>query len=266
MPQVVWELMGALRDENTTPRKLETIIESDSALASKVLGLANSAYYGLAQKVTTVERAIIFIGFQELEMLALGAGLADTFDLSRAPKGFDGEGLWIHSLAVGWAARELARKASYPTPGEAMIAGVLHDLGKLVLATHMVDDFNRITDLTTKGQPYYLAEKEVSASHAQIGFWLTKRWGLPDILSTAILEHHRLNEFSMHLELTGLIHLADYLIKRINVGLVQQAEPLKAAQALEYTGLSREAVKEVADEAEKKAPIMLEPWRRLLKK
>jgi putative nucleotidyltransferase with HDIG domain len=241
---------------------LEKLIESDPALASKVLRLANSVYYGLAQKITTIRRAIVIIGFQELELLAVGAGLAEIFDFDRIPAGFDGQGLWTHCLTVSWVARELAEAAHYPVPSEVMVAGLLHDLGKLVLATQLVEEFTMILGEVKKGRPYYQAEEELEIPHTTIGYWLANRWGLPEVHLSAIRHHHAPKPNDPFYISTGLIALSDHLVKKLGFGLIQEARPLHAAQILEATRLTRDHLGIVAKKAEERIPAMLDAWQR----
>jgi len=264
MPQVVWQLVDALGDEQTTPAKLEWLIDSDQALASKVLSLANSAYYGVSQKVTTISRAIVVIGFQELELLALGAGLAEIFDLKKVPPGFDGEELWIHCLAVSWMARELAASAKYPVPGEIMVAGLLHDLGKLVLSTHLTEEFAEVLELTGRGTPYFEAEEVCGLKHTTVGYWLAARWDLPQVHVSVIRDHHAPRGADPYYVPTGLVFLADNLIKFMRFGLVQQAKPADHGPVLEATRLTRAEIRELSEKARKRIPIMLNTWKEIL--
>ena len=107
-PQVAMRLLDAIGDERTNVSDLAEIIESDMALASKVLSLANSAFYAPKQQITTIHRSVVVIGFEELQLLTLGIGLSEIFDMSNVPEGFDMEGLWMHSMAVGWMSKNLA--------------------------------------------------------------------------------------------------------------------------------------------------------------
>lgn len=264
MPQVVWRLMDALGDERTDALRLERIIESDPAIVSKILSLANSAYYGLPQKITTVRRAVVIIGFQELQVLALGAGLAEVFDLRKVPLGFDGEALWLHCLAVSWAARELAEAARYPIPGEIMVAGLLHDLGKLILVTHLADEFSQVLRLAGQDTPYFQAEEQLGLNHTIIGYWLAARWGLPEIHSSAIRDHHHPQDTGPYCISTCLVALADQLVKELGLGLVQEAPPLDFSTALQAANLSPDRFQAVAESVKEKVPSMLETWKQTL--
>jgi putative nucleotidyltransferase with HDIG domain len=263
MPIVISRLVDALADDRSTPSALERIIEGDQALASKILSLANSAYYGFSEKITTIRRAIVVIGFKELQLLALGASLAGLFDMRKAPPGFDSEGLWHHCMAVSWAARELALASRYPSSGEVMLAGLLHDLGKLVLATHLADYYVRVLKKVEEGVPYHEAEEQVGVSHTMIGNWLARKWNLPDIHVAAIRDHHSPRPADLYFTSTSLVHLADKVIKTLGFGLVHQAKVVDTTPIMKSAGLTMDKVRSVAFRAREEVPPLLHMWRRI---
>ncbi len=258
MPHVVWRLMEALSDEDIGIAELSRIIETDQALTSKVLSLANSAYYGFSQQITTVERASVLIGFQELQMMALGAGLSDVFDVSKVPAGFDGEGLWLHCFAVSWLARELALVSDYPTPGEAMIAGLLHDVGKLVLATHMGDEFKKIMYLQAQGMAYRQAEAQLKLYHTNVGYWLAKRWELPELYQEAIRYHHAPSPQLPYYHTTYLVYVANRVAKSLGYGLVHSAKDGAAVAYSNVIDLPEQKLRSVIKKAQGEIPPNLE--------
>ena len=236
VPQVVWKLIDALGDDRTIASDLEKIIEGDMALTSKVLSLANSAFYGARQKATTIHRAVIVIGFHELRLLAVGLGLAQVFNLKDAPERLDGEGLWLHSLAVGWMAGELAENIRYSLPAEIQIAGLLHDLGKLVCAVHFRDETERVFDLVEQGMPYHQAEEEVGIPHTSIGYWLAVRWDLPKVHCAAIRDHHGPRAEDPYVLSTSLVFLANRLVKELGFGVIHESAPSDPAWAMGKPG------------------------------
>jgi putative nucleotidyltransferase with HDIG domain len=264
MPQVLWRLIDALGDDKTSATSLENIIEGDPALTSRILSVANSAYYGLPNRITTISRAIVIMGFQEIQIIALGVGLAEVFDAKKIPANMDGEGLWLHCLAVAMTARELAEKAKYTIPSEIMVAGLLHDLGKLVLVTHLADDYKPVLDMTDQGTPYFKAEESFGLRHDTLGYWLARRWSLPGIHEAAIRDHHRLQTDDPHFHSTCFVTLADDLVKALGVGLVQESLPVNQGPVLDGAGLTLKQLSEVAKTIETKVPAMVEGWGRML--
>ncbi len=260
MPQVVMELLEAVENDITGAKKLERIIESDQALSSRVLGLANSAYYGCSQTITTIRRAVVVIGFDELRILAIGSGLSDMLDLVKRGPLCDGRELWAHCLAVSWLARALAEEVGHEKPGEVMIAGLLHDVGKLILLSRLEDESEKLADLIKGGLKYYQAEDRLGLDHAKIGYWLTKKWGLPEIHICSIRYHHKPFQDRFHFQTTNLVCLADLMAKRLNFGLSQESEPIEMEEVIRAAGLKPGQLNDVVVKSGHRIPQLLDSW------
>ena len=266
MPHVVWQLMEALGSERTNAAKLESIIGNDVALASKLLSLANSAYYGFPQRITTIRHAVVLIGFKELQFLALGTGLAEVFDLGKAPRGFSAEALWVHCMAVAWTARCIAEAARQENPGEAMISGLLHDVGKFVLASYLREDLARLLELEEGGMPYYRAEEELDLEHTLIGYWLAKRWSLPEVHTAVIRRHHHPQMGDPYVKAVCIVALADRLVKALRLGMIHDSRPWNTTMALNAINLTERTFREIAIQVERTLPSMQHLWLQLLGK
>ncbi len=263
MPQVVWQLIQVVNDDRSSVQQVEQIIEADQALASRVLNLANSAFYGFPNQIKTIQRAVVAIGFEELRLMALGAGLAEVFDPGRAPAGWDPKELWRHCLAVSWLSKELALAGRHPDPGEALVAGLLHDVGKLVLALHMRQEFQRLLALTNQGRPYYEAEAEVGLRHTLAGAWLARRWDLPEVFVAVIRDHHLPRPSDPFAKATALVFLANRLVKGLGFGMADHERPVDAAYALAASRLDAATLRGVTERARRQLPKLLDSWERL---
>lgn len=264
MPLVAVRLLDALADDKTDAARLEEIIQSDQALAGKVLSLANSAYYGFSQKVTTIQRAVVAIGMRDLRLLSLGASLSGIFDPAKMPDRFDGEGLWIHCLAVSLTARELALAAAYPQPGELLVAGLLHDVGKLVTGAYLNEELDRLLDLVDKGRPYFEAEAETGLNHTAVGYWLAQKWGLPPVHVSVIRHHHQPRPSDPYHQAVATVALADYLTKKLNYGVAHEAEELNLPELVEAAGLRAGALAEIAAKMREQIPILIDAWQQIM--
>lgn len=264
LPQVTWRLMGALREETTTPSDLQEIIESDAALTAKILSVANSAYYGLRYKVDTIKRAVVIIGLQELELMALSAGLVNVFDLSTSHERFSGEELWIHSMAVSWISRALAEEAELPEAGGIMIGGLLHDLGILTVASHLKGELAKMISLLESGMAWSEAEQKLNLYHTEIGLWLAQAWGLPDVHQAVIACHHQPERGGRYRLEAGVVCLADMIAGKMKAGLVLETGECDAGDVLAVTGLTEDQLKDVIRRAVKAMPKLKESWRNLL--
>ena len=227
MPHVLTRLLSALATPDVSINKLSEIIENDQALTAKVLSLANSAFYGFSQEVTTIKRAATLIGMHELELLALGAGFGDFFNMKKTPERFNGRALWQHCLAVSWLSKELATVTGSFSPSEVMVAGLLHDLGKLVLICHLKEEMEEVLALTDQGVSPHEAERRLGVEHTRIGALLARRWNLPALLQEAIAKHHNPTPSDPFYASTSLVFLGDYMAHKLGFGL---AAPPKGAE------------------------------------
>lgn len=264
LPQVTWELMRLLGDENTTPDDLQKVVEQDPALSAKVISLGNSAYYGLRTPATIISRAIVIIGFKELEFLALGLGLADTFDLRKVPFGFDGEALWLHSLSVAWAAREVASATRLVDSGEAMLGGLLHNLGQIMLVTHFTVQLQRLMNYVEEGHSFQQGEADLGLWHEAIGYLLAKNWGMPQYLQDVILYHHRPDLATGSRETVAAINMALKLVGRTDFGLEYEDRLEIDEEAGSPLKISREETEKILEKLKNTLPLMAPTWLQMM--
>jgi HD-like signal output (HDOD) protein len=219
LPNTTFRLLNLLMSEETSAKDLQQVLEQDPGLTAKVISLSNSALYAVREPVSTIDRAITIIGFKELEIIALGIGLTETFDLKKVPPGFDGRALWLHCLAVSWIARELAQATKIGELSEAMIGGLLHELGTIILVSKFPVHFHQLMDLISSGQKLQDAETTLSLRHEVIGYHLARNWGLPEIFQEIVLYHHYPHQSPHNAKMTAIVTLADNLAHRAGYGL-----------------------------------------------
>jgi putative nucleotidyltransferase with HDIG domain len=164
---------------------LADVLQRDPALSARVLRLANSAYFRLARPVTEVRAACIVLGFDTVRALAVGLSALDTLSKS-VGSALDLDAFWRHSVAVATAAQGITRRAGLEDPGTAFCAGVLHDVGKLLLASVDPDRWRRAA--ATGGLEAERAE--FGTDHAEVGAWIGERWHFPPEIVEAIGGHH----------------------------------------------------------------------------
>ena len=213
LPLVASRLLESIADPDAaTSEEIGAVIALDPALTARTLKLANSDFYGFPRKVGTVELAVVVLGADTIRDLVLGAAVFQTLD----PTWKTLTGLWSHSLACGVAARALADRCRYRLDAEAFAAGMLHDIGKVVLRQTCPERYEAAVALVREqGISMVEAERGVLGSdHAEVGGWLAERWGLPGDLVEAIAYHHRPEQARLNPELTSIVHIADSLAGR----------------------------------------------------
>jgi putative nucleotidyltransferase with HDIG domain len=214
LPQVAVTLMDLLDDPSSGASEINRVMARDPALASKILKLVNSAYYGLSNKVSSLNQAIVILGFKTVKSVALSASVMGLFKDHAAKGLFDRYQFWKHSIACACVARLVARKQRGLDPEAAFSAGLLHDIGKLVVDQYLPADMEAVIQAAQKGRLRFIeAEAAVfQTNHAEIGRWLADKWGLPKDLAGAIGFHHNMAA-APDRRLVAVLEFSNYLAK-----------------------------------------------------
>jgi putative nucleotidyltransferase with HDIG domain len=218
LPATYGRVSELLRDPDASVQEVGRVIGEDVGMTVKILQLVNSAFYGLTRQVTSAEEAAVYLGIDTLRTLVLTFGVFASFEADHIPPEAV-EALYRHSLNTGTLAKAIAERERFAKDQveEAFMAGMLHDLGKLVMVHNMPKSYGRLLRATVdRNLPIHLAETEIfGATHEQIGAYLIRLWGLPDAIAEAVALHHspqlcpgrRFNP-------VGVVHVADALDHR----------------------------------------------------
>lgn len=192
LPQVAARIMRLIDDPATSAQDIHKVMSRDQALAGKMLKLVNSAFYSLPHKVSNLNQAIVLLGFNTIKSLALSVSVFGVFGKARGGGKFDRELFWRHAVGSACIYRVLARKAKALDPETAFVAGLLHDIGKLVLDQYAAEELSRIIDEAARRKCAFVdAERALfGTDHGAIGAWLVERWGFPDVLAHWVRDHH----------------------------------------------------------------------------
>ena len=214
LPHVVQKLASMIGRPNVSAEEIGALIEKDQVLSAKVLRLANSPFYGFPSRIASVAHAVVVLGLNVVKGLTL---CATAFDMM---KNAGMNELWRHSLGVAITAHILGTKASLKNPEEVFVAGLLHDIGKVVLYVKWTDVGRHITATTQKtGRSLMEAEQDLfDVTHADVGGWLATAWHLPTSLREPILHHHKPAAAQDAPLQTAIVHVADILVKGLACG------------------------------------------------
>ncbi|MFA7227826.1 MAG: HDOD domain-containing protein [Melioribacteraceae bacterium] len=219
LPQVITEVSMMLDDERTNANDLCKVISRDQGIVAKLLAVANSPLYGLPRRVSTIEFAVIIIGFEHIKNILVALSLVEAFK-TRNTSDWNQNNYWTHSLLTATAAKRIADDLRYPKSGEVFTAGLLHDLGLAVLQRFLNADFKKIIELKEKEQIPFLAAEEtiLGFTHQDIGEFLLEKWNFPPYINEAVLFHHNPSVAEKGHVLSSLIHLADYMTQKLAIG------------------------------------------------
>ncbi len=187
---VASQINTELKKKSLTAKSLARFINQDASLAAKILKMSNSAYYGLTRQVGTVEKAVTVLGLNTIQNLALSVSVFKVF--RAGPPYLDFQGLWLHSLGCGVAAKNLAQVAYPRLADQAFLCGVLHDIGKIAIADKFQDELAMVIKLmNADGTPQSEAEKEVIGfTHQKLGGLIADSWNFPESYVKCVKRHH----------------------------------------------------------------------------
>lgn len=219
IPAVYGELQAALRQPDATTEQVGAIIARDMAIMTKLLQVLNSAYFGLARKVTDPVEAVGLMGFETVRSMAMAIKLLSQYDRIK-PTQFSIDRLWQHSTSVAQTARmiSLSQNGDRAMAETAFTAGLLHDVGKVVLAGNFEEQYLGAFSLARKQQMQLCeVEKEIfGAHHGEIGAYLLGLWGLPlEVVESVALHHHPMSAKADAFGALTAVHIADYLVHEV---------------------------------------------------
>lgn len=219
MPDVVQDVLTLTDDPGVAVSDVCERVEQDPALAAKLLKVSNSAYYGMRQVVGTLKLALVILGVREVRNIVLGVSVLDSLKNENTNRLLKSEGLWTHSVATAGLTKKLSEQFALECQGEDFVAGLLHDVGKLVLWNELGREYVDIYT-SAKGQErslYTIERESLGFDHADVAAALAEHWSLPDTLRDALWFHHpreghRISE-AKDPALAALVRLANLAVR-----------------------------------------------------
>jgi putative nucleotidyltransferase with HDIG domain len=226
LPSLALDVMMMAENPESSLADIALILQKDPAIASKILKIANSAFYGYRRKVNNLQSALLILGLREVKTIVLGVSIVNLFKSSNPEEGYNHQLLWMHSAVVAQIARSLAFKTSlFDLELEAFTVGLIHDIGKIVLDQFRHHDFLKVIQLVQQEGDLTFLEAEnriLGVNHAQIGGWLAHKWLFPLELAEAIEYHHNPQESKHSHILASLTHMADVFCKAKDLSFIEE--------------------------------------------
>lgn len=240
LPPIVQKLNQMIEDEKVSLNQIAEVIEKDQVITSKLLRIANSAFYGFPKRISTVQNAIFLLGINVIKILIMTSSIFEIIHREDV-------GLWEHSIGVAACCKILAEKFSLKEPQEVATAGLLHDLGRVIQKVSFKDEYEEIRKLVEKGTEPLKAEEDVMGlNHADIGAFLLRHWNLPERLIETVLAHHELEKAKEFKREAGIIHLADVLVHARGYGeTLYQRVPHLNSKVLNILKISLEEFRDI---------------------
>jgi HD-like signal output (HDOD) protein len=245
LPLVIRKLDEAVRDPEWNITEVTGIIQDDPAIMARILKVANSVFYTAERRISDLRTAVVIMGLRAVHNIALSTAVFSTFPPGESTT-MDRTAFWKHSIYTAIATQTLSSFAatphdSSPSRDELHLAGLMHDIGKIVLEQFFHREFTRALELSrNQGIPLHVAEERIlGTNHAQVGAWLGDKWNLGrEILEVVRWHHHPEGSESRHRHLVGLCHLANHLTNWEGLGDGGDSAPFPSEEAFSRVGVN----------------------------
>lgn len=211
LPHIVVQLLDKMHQPDPQIEELADLVMTDQVLTTAMITIVNSAFWGLTREVTSIRESIIYLGLRQVENLIYSVSLTNTFEQD-APL-LKRVRFWEHSFGVALCSRLIAQRLRYPDEEMAYLAGLLHDIGEVILALYLYPTFEKVVEkIVEEGATFCDAEEAVLGfDHADVGAWLVDRWNLPPGLRSVIAHHHNVQNAAEDTLLVGIVRMADLI-------------------------------------------------------
>ncbi len=211
LPEVIVKLMAATSDPDSSAEDVTEILVRDPALSAQILKIVNSAAFGMYERIGDLNQAIVLLGFNRIRDLALTAGVIRLLKAKKSAH-FDFRKLWVHSIVVAQLSSQIAKSLQTVRPELAYVAGLLHDVGKIIMYRYDPNMFLELVQLA-RNEHVSLAEVEkrvLDTDHCEVGAWLAEGWNFPVELIGGIRHHENPDKMKAYIY-AGVCHVAIYL-------------------------------------------------------
>jgi HD-like signal output (HDOD) protein len=251
LPQSITQILELTKSTKSSAKDLAKVFERDPTLAANILKIANSSYYGFTGKISTITHAIVCLGLDTVKSIALTSSTQEMLNNEIPAYDLEKGMLWQRSISCATCAKIIAQRIGYQDCEEAYVAGLLLDIGKIILSSFAEDQFKQIIEKTKDNKtPFNTAEQEILGfDHPKIGGRVIKKWNLPSILIEAVQYHHQPDKAETNKTLTYIVHLADAITDMLGIGLGNDSLTYVFEEnTLDILGLSKEDMESIMSE------------------
>jgi len=220
LPEVMARVLESANDPDTSAEKLAAVIEKDPAISVRVLRMANSVFFSRGKPADSVQRAIVVVGFEAVKTVALTTSVFDALS-SKNAAGIDAKDFWFHSLGTATASKQLSEMVDAAAGPSWFTAGLLHDIGKYILAIMLGTDYRKAVQISEKELVPLrdVEDREFGVNHTQIGGWVARKWQFPELFADVMTSIYQLDSYhGPYAREVAAVAVADRMVQEIGLG------------------------------------------------
>ncbi len=250
IPQVALKILRIIEEGNYDIERIASEVRKDQVISAQTLKLCNSAMFARQRPIESLDHALVFLGQDQLVKLVISAAVERFFSQPAAGYSLCKGGLYYHAIGTAMISEEIARQTKACEPAVAYTAGLLHDIGKVVLDQYVASTYplfyRQLQKETTESQ---LIEKQLlSVDHTEVGYVLAQNWKLPQTLAETVRHHHKPEKASLAPEVVAAVYLANLLMSRFHTGLeLSRVDTGALEQRLAMVGLGFDRFHDLID-------------------
>jgi putative nucleotidyltransferase with HDIG domain len=221
LPASYYHIVQLANRETSSAADFEEAMRPDPALTANVLRLANSALFGVPRSIASIRHAVAILGVRRVVQAALGAAMCKVVPDHLPGYGMASGEYWRHSVAVAVYTSRIAQELHYDDPGTAFTAGLLHDIGKLMVGIFLAENLDDVLDKVRLEDNVFVTAEELvmGVDHTKVGMMVATRWQLPAMIANVVRYHHEPSEATEDQMLVDMVHLADCLAHSVGYGM-----------------------------------------------
>ncbi len=268
LPVVVNQITQLIQSNRSNMAQIAAVIARDQAIASRVIRLVNSAYYGLKTRITSIQQAITLLGLNAVKNIVIGVAIVKTFkEETGSASMFDRQKFWLSTFFCALLSKSIAQHIGSTNTEDYFLAGLLHDVGILVLDQFFHQEFKDVIRncLQTGDKLFDVENRTLGTNHCEIGEYLAKRWKLPETLTNCIRAHHQplfaLRDPDTCINLLLSVHLADSFTQKVgfNIG-IECAIPQPSQVAMHKLEINESVINGLAEDVSKITSTVMREW------
>ena len=266
LPVIVQQVQKLIDNPKSNMSQVATVLSRDQAIAARVIRLVNSAFYGFSNNITSIQQAIMLLGLNTVKNLVIGVSVVKTFEGKNDATIFDRQNFWLHSFGCATCARQMAKSLNQQEPEDFFMAGLLHDIGILILDQFFHNEFVTIIQQIAKTNEELISAEigVLGLDHCEVGALIAEKWRIPEFLKVAIRHHHRPCFSEIESESARLIisaiHVADAVACQRGITPGFPCSTNINEDSLRILGLKKSAIDEIFDTVETELKTVMADW------